>query len=63
MRKGPTKILVADDDAMVRTTVSKILEMFGHAVYAVEGGHAAEHRRVADHEPPTGATGRGPGAR
>jgi putative two-component system response regulator len=32
LRKGPTKILIADDDSMVRTTVSKILEMFGHHV-------------------------------
>ena len=32
MRKGPTKILIADDDGMVRTTVSNILEMFGHHV-------------------------------
>jgi len=33
-----TKILVADDDDMVRTTVSKILEMFGHAVTSVSDG-------------------------
>jgi putative nucleotidyltransferase with HDIG domain len=32
------KILVADDDNMVRTTVSKILEMFGHTVTAVSDG-------------------------
>jgi len=32
------KILVADDDKMVRTTVSKILEMFGHTVVSVEDG-------------------------
>jgi putative nucleotidyltransferase with HDIG domain len=38
LRKGPTKILVADDDAMVRTTVSKILEMFGHCVHTASGG-------------------------
>lgn len=38
LKKGPTKILIADDDAMVRTTVSKILEMFGHHVdTAVDG--------------------------
>jgi len=36
-----TKILIADDDAMVRSTVSKILEMFGHQVVAVDGGKAA----------------------
>ncbi len=32
------KILVADDDSMVRTTVSKILEMFGHTVISVNDG-------------------------
>jgi len=32
------KILIADDDNMVRTTVSKILEMFGHTVVAVDDG-------------------------
>ncbi|MGB3210780.1 MAG: HD domain-containing phosphohydrolase [Desulforhopalus sp.] len=38
MRKGPTKILIADDDGMVRTTVSKILEMFGHHVDTASDG-------------------------
>ena len=38
MRKGPTKILIADDDGMVRTTVSKILEMFGHRVETASDG-------------------------
>jgi putative nucleotidyltransferase with HDIG domain len=38
LRKGPTKILIADDDAMVRTTVSKILEMFGHRVDTASDG-------------------------
>lgn len=38
MRKSPTKILIADDDAMVRMTVSKILEMFGHCVDTVSDG-------------------------
>lgn len=38
MSKGPTKILIADDDAMVRTTVSKILEMFGHQVDTAHDG-------------------------
>ncbi len=38
MEKVSTKILVADDDAMVRTTVSKILEMFGHHVETVTDG-------------------------
>ena len=38
MREGMTKILVADDDVIVRTAVSKILEMFGHQVdTAVDG--------------------------
>lgn len=32
------KILVADDDNMVRSTVSKILEMFGHEVVTVADG-------------------------
>lgn len=38
MKKGPTKILIADDDAMVRSTVSKMLEMFGHRVNTVSDG-------------------------
>lgn len=38
MNTGYTKILIADDDAMVRTTVSKILEMFGHHVDTVADG-------------------------
>ncbi|MGB3224993.1 MAG: HD domain-containing phosphohydrolase [Desulforhopalus sp.] len=38
MRKGPAKILVADDDGMVRTTISKILEMFGHTVETASDG-------------------------
>lgn len=38
MRKEQSKILIADDDTMVRSTVSKILEMFGHTVYSVEDG-------------------------
>ncbi len=36
--KQAKKILVADDDTMVRSTVSKILEMFGHDVVAVSDG-------------------------
>ncbi len=43
MIKEQSKILVADDDAMVRLTVSKILEMFGHSVYTVDDG-----RKVVD---------------
>lgn len=38
MFDGQSKILVADDDAMVRSTVSKILEMFGHTVVTVSDG-------------------------
>ncbi len=36
-----TKILIADDDEMVRSTVSKILEMFGHQVVTAGGGKEA----------------------
>lgn len=38
MIKTQAKILLADDDAMVRTTVSKILEMFGHNVTSASDG-------------------------
>jgi len=38
LKKKPTKILIADDDGMVRTTVSKILEMFGHVVNTASDG-------------------------
>ena len=38
MEKAQAKILVADDDNMVRATVSKILEMFGHEVVSVDDG-------------------------
>jgi putative nucleotidyltransferase with HDIG domain len=38
LNNGPTKILIADDDAMVRATVSKILEMFGHSVETARDG-------------------------
>lgn len=38
LEKEKSKILVADDDPMVRNTVSKILEMFGHAVETVDDG-------------------------
>jgi len=34
----PSKILIADDDPLVRDAVAKILEMFGHAVVAFPGG-------------------------
>lgn len=38
MEGTQAKILVADDDTMVRSTVSKILEMFGHTVRSVCDG-------------------------
>lgn len=38
MKKESTKVLIADDDAMVRATVSRILEMFGHKVTVVSDG-------------------------
>ncbi len=38
MNKAQAKILIADDDVMVRTTISKILEMFGHNVVPVSNG-------------------------
>jgi len=41
--KSHSKILIADDDTMVRSTVSKILEMFGHCVET-----AADGREVVD---------------
>ena len=41
MNTGSSKILVADDDGMVRATVSKILEMFGHSVDVGSDGTGA----------------------
>ena len=38
LEKNKAKILIADDDVMVRNTVSKILEMFGHSVQTVSDG-------------------------
>lgn len=38
MNKAQAKIFVADDDVMVRTTVSKILEMFGYNVTTAPDG-------------------------
>ncbi len=38
MDKRKSKILIADDDPMVRNTVSKILEMFGHSVELASDG-------------------------
>ncbi len=38
MNKGTTKILIADDDLMVRTTISQILEMFGYQVDTAASG-------------------------
>lgn len=43
VNNSPTKILVADDDLMVRSTVSKILEMFGHTVQtAIDGNEVID---------------------
>lgn len=43
MEKVQGKILIADDDNMVRATVSKILEMFGYEVTSVtDGKYVAE---------------------
>ncbi len=39
MNQQAKKILIADDDAMVRTTVSKILEMFGYEVETAADGY------------------------
>jgi putative nucleotidyltransferase with HDIG domain len=39
--KHNAKILLADDDGLVREAVVRILEMFGHEVIAVEGGREA----------------------
>jgi cyclic di-GMP phosphodiesterase len=36
--ENKARILIADDDAMVRSTVSKILEMFGYSVQTVSDG-------------------------
>ena len=36
-----SKILIADDDTLVRTAIKKILTMFGHEVVAAESGHEA----------------------
>lgn len=38
MNTAQAKIFVADDDIMVRNTVSKILEMFGHSVTTASDG-------------------------
>jgi putative nucleotidyltransferase with HDIG domain len=38
--KEPKKILIADDDVMVRTTISKILKMFGYEVETAADGYA-----------------------
>ena len=43
MNREANKVLIADDDAMVRTTVSKILKMFGYEVEtAVDGYEVVE---------------------
>ncbi len=41
LQKEKSKILVADDDPMVRNTVSKILEMFGYDVETAMDGEGA----------------------
>lgn len=41
MEESASKILIADDDALVREAVVKILEMFGHTVVAVDSGQGA----------------------
>ncbi len=38
LEQKASKILIADDDALVRTTVAKVLEMFGHEVVTVPDG-------------------------
>lgn len=38
MEKGSTKILIADDDSMVRATVSGILKLYGHRVDTASSG-------------------------
>lgn len=38
MKTIPAKILIADDDHLVREAVAKILQMFGHEVVAVASG-------------------------
>jgi len=44
LEKKKTKIIIADDDPMVRNTVSKILEMFGHEVTTVVDGSGVFER-------------------
>ena len=39
MKKRSTKILIADDDSMVRMTVSNILKLFGHLVDTAADGY------------------------
>lgn len=38
LKKGSAKIIIADDDSMVRTTISRILDMFGHQVFTAASG-------------------------
>jgi len=40
-RQGRAKILVADDDVLVRSTLAKILEIFGHIAITVGDGASA----------------------
>lgn len=41
LTKDKPKILIADDDNIVRLTISKILEMFGYTVETASGGNEA----------------------
>lgn len=45
-----TKILIADDDALVRDAVEKILELFGHKVTAASGGREAVEFLTEDYD-------------
>lgn len=40
MKNKQSKILIADDDPLVLSTISRILEMFGHEVHTAENGQA-----------------------
>jgi len=47
---GAKRILVVDDDAIVRASLAAVLECEGYEVYVAEDGHAAIQSAV-DHEP------------
>ena len=47
--KGMGRVLIMDDDRIVRETISKLLEFLGYAVMAAkDGGEALEMFRHAD---------------